>query len=122
MLMSHGYLQLQTHEQSLHIAAADAAPGLDLLVNGIAREVGGAPDIIIMDDNNTDWNSLYPFSSVCSRSLQSMRSLIIIYPSSYLHTKSFCHHIGQMFLLPKSLSFPLRMTRSMRLRGLEVSH
>jgi hypothetical protein len=52
----------------LHIAAADGAPGLDLLVADIAQEFGAgdAPAAFItMDDNNTDWNPLYPFSSVC---------------------------------------------------------
>jgi len=51
----------------LHIAAADGAPGLDSLVADIAKEFGvtDAPaSFITMDDNNTDWNPLYPFSSV----------------------------------------------------------
>jgi hypothetical protein len=51
----------------LHIAAADGAPGLDLLVADIAQEFGVADVLaepITMDDNNTDWNPLYPFSSV----------------------------------------------------------
>jgi len=60
---------LQTHAQDLHIAAADGAPGLDLLVSDIAAEFGvaGVPAAFVtMDDNNTDWNPLYPFSSFLS--------------------------------------------------------
>jgi hypothetical protein len=49
----------------LHIAAG-GAPGLDSLVADIAQEFGmtDAPTSFVMDDNNMDWNSLYPFSSV----------------------------------------------------------
>ncbi|KIM75670.1 hypothetical protein PILCRDRAFT_669287, partial [Piloderma croceum F 1598] len=60
---------LQTHAQDLHIAAADGAPGLELLVADIAKEFGvtDAPaSFITMNDNNTDWNPLYPFSSFLS--------------------------------------------------------
>lgn len=63
------YENLQTHEHNLHIAAADGAPGLDLLVNDLAEEFGvtGMPaTFVTMDDNNTDWNSLYPFSAFLS--------------------------------------------------------
>ena len=63
-------MKLQTHAQTLHIAAADGAPGLDLLVNDIAEEFGvpgATATFVTMDDNNTDWNPLYPFSSVCRR-------------------------------------------------------
>lgn len=51
----------------MHIAAADGAPGLEALVMNIAIEFGVAGSqaaIVTMDDTNTDWNSLYPFSAV----------------------------------------------------------
>ena len=60
-------VQLQTHEQKLHLASADGAPGLENLVANIASEFGVAgvdAATVVMDDNNTDWNSLYPFSAV----------------------------------------------------------
>jgi len=57
---------LQTRVQNLHVAAADGAPGLDSLVTDLAQKfgvTGVSPSSVAMDDNNTDWNSLYPFSS-----------------------------------------------------------
>ncbi|KAF9458872.1 hypothetical protein BDZ94DRAFT_1225561 [Collybia nuda] len=58
-----------THEQSLHIAAADGAPGFELLVNDIVKEFAPASVSeaglvpVVMDDYNSDWDSLYPFSA-----------------------------------------------------------
>jgi len=52
-------------EFSLHIAAADAAPGFKTLVDSIAENFGlpGAnARANIMDDWNSDWDVLYPFS------------------------------------------------------------
>ena len=54
--------------QNLHVAAADGAPGLDSLVTDLAQKfgvAGASPSSVAMDDNNTDWNPLYLFSSVC---------------------------------------------------------
>ena len=51
--------QLQTHEQKLHLASADSAPGLENLVASIAS-VFGMADVdcaaLVMDDNNTDFS------------------------------------------------------------------
>ena len=66
-LITFFLVQLQTHEQKLHLASADGAPGLENLVANIASEFGVAgvdAATVVMDDNNTDWNSLYPFSAV----------------------------------------------------------
>ncbi|KII83063.1 hypothetical protein PLICRDRAFT_180757 [Plicaturopsis crispa FD-325 SS-3] len=55
-----------THERHLHISTADGAPGYDALVQDIARTFGrsDAPvHPIVMDDYNSDWDSLYPFSA-----------------------------------------------------------
>ncbi|KAJ3539089.1 hypothetical protein NMY22_g4892 [Coprinellus aureogranulatus] len=55
-----------TSEQHLHLAAADGAPGFELLVNDIVREFGTsdhAPAPVGMNDHNSDWDSLYPFSA-----------------------------------------------------------
>ncbi|TFY54790.1 hypothetical protein EVG20_g9564, partial [Dentipellis fragilis] len=61
--------QITTSERFLHIGAADGAPGLDALVAEITAEFG-APGTSavqeIMDDNNSDWDILYPFSSFMS--------------------------------------------------------
>jgi hypothetical protein len=55
----------------LHIAAADGAPGFELLVGDIARAFGADADEesralvpVQMDGYNSDWDTLYPFSSV----------------------------------------------------------
>ncbi|TFK20267.1 hypothetical protein FA15DRAFT_673638 [Coprinopsis marcescibilis] len=58
-----------TNEQHLHLAAADGAPGFDLLVEEIVREFGTtehAPAPVVMNDHNSDWDSLYPFSAFLS--------------------------------------------------------
>ncbi|PPQ63101.1 hypothetical protein CVT24_005812 [Panaeolus cyanescens] len=55
-----------TQEHHLHIAAADGAPGFELLVNDIVQNFGttdAAPAPVVMDDYNGDWDSLYPFSA-----------------------------------------------------------
>lgn len=60
-------MQVTTNEHHLHIAAADAAPGFELLVKDIAEEfgaIGYIPTPVIMDDYNNDWDLLYPFSAV----------------------------------------------------------
>ncbi|KAF9224242.1 hypothetical protein BS17DRAFT_795711 [Gyrodon lividus] len=60
---------LVTQEQHLHIAAADGAPGFDQLAHDIAVRFGadGAPPkAVVMDDYNSDWDSLYPFSAFLS--------------------------------------------------------
>ncbi|KAH7891014.1 hypothetical protein F5I97DRAFT_2052216 [Phlebopus sp. FC_14] len=60
---------LVTQEQHLHIAAADGAAGFDELVHDIAVKFGVAgvpPKAIIMDDYNSDWDTLYPFSAFLS--------------------------------------------------------
>ena len=62
-----GSLQVTTNEHHLHIAAADSAPGFELLVKDIAEEfgaIGYIPTPVIMDGYNNDWDSLYPFSAV----------------------------------------------------------
>lgn len=49
------------------MAAADGAPGFELLVQDIAKEFGNAdvkPIPVVMDDYNSDWDSIYPFSAV----------------------------------------------------------
>jgi len=61
--------QITTQEQFLHIAAADGAPGLDLLVEDITGEFSTSdlvPRPIVMSDYNSDWDSLYPFSAFLS--------------------------------------------------------
>ncbi|KAJ7768520.1 hypothetical protein B0H16DRAFT_1520063 [Mycena metata] len=59
-----------THEHHLHIAAADGAPGFHDLVKDISTEFGGVlapvPTALVMDDYNSDWDSLYPFSAFLS--------------------------------------------------------
>lgn len=49
------------------MAAADTAPGFELLVRDIAEEfgaIGYMPAPVIMDDYNSDWDLLYPYSAV----------------------------------------------------------
>ncbi|KAF9233723.1 hypothetical protein BU15DRAFT_53545 [Melanogaster broomeanus] len=60
---------LVTEAQHLHIAAADGAPGFDTLAHDIAARFGVdgvLPKAVIMDDHNSDWNTLYPFSAFLS--------------------------------------------------------
>ncbi|KAF8624137.1 hypothetical protein AX17_007200 [Amanita inopinata Kibby_2008] len=55
-----------SHERHLHLSAADGAPGLDQLVGDIAKEfaqLDAVPSLVVMDDHNSDWDSLYPFSA-----------------------------------------------------------
>ncbi|KAF8159229.1 hypothetical protein B0H34DRAFT_655155 [Crassisporium funariophilum] len=55
-----------SHEHHLHIAAADGAPGFQVLVNDIVKEFSttdSPPIPVVMDDHNSDWDSLYPFSA-----------------------------------------------------------
>ncbi|KAG6889796.1 hypothetical protein C0992_004061 [Termitomyces sp. T32_za158] len=63
-----------THEQSLHLASADGAPGFDLVANRIvddfvsewADSTDNASVALVplpMDDYNSEWDSLYPFSA-----------------------------------------------------------
>ncbi|KAJ6513503.1 hypothetical protein DFH09DRAFT_1197180 [Mycena vulgaris] len=58
-----------THEHHLHIAAADGAPGFHALVQDITSEFAGLQTTavpVIMDDYNSDWDPLYPFSAFLS--------------------------------------------------------
>lgn len=51
----------------MHIATADAAPGFHDLTREIAAKFGTAdvvPESITMNDWNSDWDVLYPFSAV----------------------------------------------------------
>ncbi|KAG1845888.1 hypothetical protein DFJ58DRAFT_664100 [Suillus subalutaceus] len=60
---------LNTREQHLHIAAADGAPGFDGLVHDITAHFGAngiPPKAVVMDDWNSDWDTLYPFSAFLS--------------------------------------------------------
>ncbi|KAG1738532.1 hypothetical protein EDB19DRAFT_1714183 [Suillus lakei] len=60
---------LNTREQHLHIAAADGAPGFDDLVHDITARFGAdgvLPKAVVMDDWNSDWDTLYPFSAFLS--------------------------------------------------------
>ncbi|KAF8201539.1 hypothetical protein BJ912DRAFT_1019472 [Pholiota molesta] len=57
---------ITTQEHHLHIAAADGAPGFEHLVQDIVQEFGTTsvdPVLVTMDDYNSDWDSLYPFSA-----------------------------------------------------------
>ncbi|KAJ6614116.1 hypothetical protein B0H10DRAFT_2046102 [Mycena sp. CBHHK59/15] len=60
---------ITTHEHHLHIATADSAPGFHDLVQEITTEfanlhVSAVP--VVMDDYNSDWDPLYPFSAFLS--------------------------------------------------------
>ncbi|KAF4610913.1 hypothetical protein D9613_007233 [Agrocybe pediades] len=60
---------ITTHEHHLHIAAADGAPGFESLVNDIVNEFsvhGQGLTPVVMDDYNSDWDTLYPFSAFLS--------------------------------------------------------
>jgi hypothetical protein len=66
-----------TGERSMHVAAADGAPGLDVLVGDVARVFGAGGEEgreralvpVQMDGYNSDWDMLYPFSGVCCPSV-----------------------------------------------------
>ncbi|KAJ7698147.1 hypothetical protein B0H17DRAFT_1261330 [Mycena rosella] len=58
-----------THEHHLHIAAADGAPGFHELVQAITSDFAGLQTSavpVVMDDYNSDWDPLYPFSAFLS--------------------------------------------------------
>ncbi|KAM5532207.1 hypothetical protein V8D89_014107 [Ganoderma adspersum] len=53
-------------EQHLHVAGSDGAPGFHTLAADIAREFsvpGVTPTTVVMDDWNSDWDTIYPFSA-----------------------------------------------------------
>ncbi|KIJ96005.1 hypothetical protein K443DRAFT_134254 [Laccaria amethystina LaAM-08-1] len=57
---------ITSQERHLHLAAADGAPGFELLVQDIVKDFGAtdvAPTPVVMDDYNSDWDTLYPFST-----------------------------------------------------------
>ncbi|KAF9475846.1 hypothetical protein BDN70DRAFT_953709 [Pholiota conissans] len=57
---------ITTQEHHLNIATADGAPGFEQLVHDIIQEFGTTsidPVPVVMDDYNSDWDSLYPFSA-----------------------------------------------------------
>ncbi|KAJ7056182.1 hypothetical protein C8F01DRAFT_1029694 [Mycena amicta] len=56
-----------TSEHHLHIATADGAPGFAELVQDIAAEFSGVQaETVVMNDYNSDWDALYPFSAFLS--------------------------------------------------------
>ncbi|KZV66959.1 hypothetical protein PENSPDRAFT_755311 [Peniophora sp. CONT] len=60
---------ITTGERSLHIGAADGAPGFDDLAVDIGSAFGAAGGVAIleeMNDYNGDWDVLYPFSAFMS--------------------------------------------------------
>ena len=61
--------QITSEEQHLHVAAADGAPRFHDLAVEIAKEFsipGVTPETVVMDDWNSDWDTIYPFSAVCA--------------------------------------------------------
>lgn len=60
---------ITSNEQRLHIGRADGAPGFELLVEDIIKEFS-ATDVLpkpeVMNDYNSDWDALYPFSTFLS--------------------------------------------------------
>ncbi|KAI0705019.1 hypothetical protein C8T65DRAFT_653452 [Cerioporus squamosus] len=57
---------ITSEEQHLHVAAADAAPGFHSLARDIAQEFGVpgvTPTTVVMNDWNSDWETMYPFSA-----------------------------------------------------------
>jgi len=60
---------ITTQEQRLHVAAADGAPGFEFLARNIATEFSisdAVPTTVIMNEWNSEWDTLYPFSSFLS--------------------------------------------------------
>ncbi|KAF9264544.1 hypothetical protein L218DRAFT_958254 [Marasmius fiardii PR-910] len=70
---------ITTGEHHLHISTSDGGPGFPELIHDIAKEFGVPPEIqengevtafvpepITMDEYNSDWDSMYPFSSFLS--------------------------------------------------------
>lgn len=59
--------QLASQEQHLHVASADSAPGFVELAHDIADKFGMdqvPPKVMVMDNYNNDWDTIYPFSAV----------------------------------------------------------
>ncbi|KAH9928451.1 uncharacterized protein BXZ73DRAFT_48526 [Epithele typhae] len=57
---------ITSQEQHLHVAAADAAPRFHDLAVSIAKEFsipGVTSETQVMDDWNSDWDTMYPFSA-----------------------------------------------------------
>ncbi|KAF5316325.1 hypothetical protein D9619_006761 [Psilocybe cf. subviscida] len=57
---------ITSREHHLHLATADGAPGFEHIVDGIVSEFampGVQAELAVMDDYNSDWDSLYPFSA-----------------------------------------------------------
>ena len=89
--------QITSNERHLHLSAADGAPGFHELVEDIASEfvkTDEKPSPIMMDENNPDWDSLYPFSGVCHR-------------QSGMYTILLNNHTHTQFLTPYKLSLPV---------------
>ncbi|EPX70912.1 peptidase [Schizosaccharomyces octosporus yFS286] len=52
-----------SNEFSLHVAAADSAPGFEQLVSNLASKISDEPIVKTeIDDWNSDWDTVYPFS------------------------------------------------------------
>jgi hypothetical protein len=93
--------QVTTHEHHLHIASADGAPGFHELVKDITGEFAGLSAVesvpVVMNDHNSDWDSLYPFSAVRIRQLPvSAKCLLTRTLSSCLRTKSSSRRIQRI--------------------------
>lgn len=77
-----GTVKITSQEQHLHFAAADSAPGFEVLVHDLAQSFGlpeaPLPQSIVMDDWNADWDVVYPFSAVCLLSLLNFLGLITL--------------------------------------------
>lgn len=60
--------QITTSENHLLIGSADAAPGYEgitsIVTDGFAEE-GATAIVPVLDENNGDWDVLFPFSQVC---------------------------------------------------------
>ncbi|KAI0820291.1 hypothetical protein BC628DRAFT_1524628 [Trametes gibbosa] len=57
---------ITSEQQHLHVASADGAPGFHSLAADIAKEFSASevtPTSIVMDDWNSDWDTIYPFSA-----------------------------------------------------------
>lgn len=71
---------MSTQEHHLQIAAADGAPGFEVLAKDIIQEFGNYTHVlepVVVDDDNTDWDHLYPFSAV--RSCSSGRVILFTF-------------------------------------------